>query len=226
MLITSIAVDPFNRDRVYITYGGTNPHVYRSTDAGATWTACNGTDPSMRLPDIALYDVVIDTENPDVLYVASDIGVFRSNDRGSTWYWANDSFEELDLPRVPVTQLGMHPATHRLYAATMGRGLYYTQATGIVSLRATHVRLQHEHPKPMGILKLRLTDGANTYTMTRQEVIRRIQAGTEVYTMGPDGARARVRTRMPDAAHPQEYLSTAPDATTGNNLLALPRFYS
>ena len=38
--------------------------------------ACNGTDPAMRLPDIALLDVLIDTENPDVLYVGSDIGVF------------------------------------------------------------------------------------------------------------------------------------------------------
>lgn len=223
--ITSMTVDPFNANRVYITYGGVNPHIYRLTDGGATWAACNGTTAAMRLPDIALLDVVVDTENPDVLYVGSDIGVFRSNDRGSTWFWANDSFEEFDLPRVPVTGLGIHPATHRMYAATMGRGLYYTQATGIVSMRATHVRLAHESPKPMGILKLRLTDGSRTYTMTRQEVIRRIQAGTEVYTVGPSGTRARVRTLMADSSHPQEYLSTAPDATTANNLLSLPRFY-
>ena len=92
-------------------------------------------------------------------------------------------------------------------------------------MRATHVRLQHEFPRPMGIIKLRLTDGANTYVMTRQEVIRRIQAGTEVYTVGPDGTRARVRALEPDAHHPREYLSTAPDVTTTNNLLSLPRFY-
>ena len=61
--------------------------------------------------------------------------------------------------------------------------------------------------------------------MTRQEVIRRIQAGTEVYTVGPDGTRARVRELRPDRQHPQEYLSTSPDATTANNLLSLPRFY-
>ena len=223
--ITAIAVDPFNRDRLYITYGSTDPHIHRSTDGGATWAACNGTVAAMRLPDIALLDVVVDTENPDVLYVGSDIGVFRSNDRGSTWYWANDSFQEYDLPRVPVTGLAIHPGTHRLYASTMGRGLYYTQATGIVSMRATHVRLAHESPYPSGILKLRLTDGTHTWTMTRQEVIRRIQAGTEVYTVGPDGTRARVRELRPDRQHPQEYLSTSPDATTGNNLLSLPRFY-
>jgi photosystem II stability/assembly factor-like uncharacterized protein len=223
--ITAITVDPFNRNRLYITYGDTNPHIHRSTDGGATWAACNGTDPSMRLPDIALLAVVVDTENPDVLYVGSDIGVFRSNDRGSTWYWANDSFEEFDLPRVPVTGLGIHPGTHRLYASTMGRGLYYTQATGIVSMRATHVRVAHEYPYPWGILKLRRTDGTQTWTMTRQEVIRRIQAGTEVYTVGPDGRRARVRELQPDRQHPQEYLSTSPDASLSNNLLSLPRFY-
>jgi hypothetical protein len=223
--ITSIAVDPFNKNRLYITYGDVNPHIYRSTDGGAHWDPCNGTDPAMQLPNIALFDIVIDTENSDVLYVGSDIGVFRSNDRGATWYWANDSFEDNDLPRVPVTGLGIHPATHRLYASTLGRGLYYTQATGIVSMRATHVQLQHESPQPMGIIKLRLTDGSNTYTMTRLEVIRRIQAGTEVYTMGPDGTRARVRALQPDAHHPREYLSTAPDVTKTNNLLSLPRFY-
>jgi photosystem II stability/assembly factor-like uncharacterized protein len=225
-MVTAITVDPFNKNRVYITYGATNPHIHRSTDGGATWAACNGTVGPMQLPDIALLDVVVDTENPDVLYVGSDIGVFRSNDRGSTWYWANDSFQEYDLPRVPVTGLGIHPGTHRLYASTMGRGLYYTQATGIVSMRATHVRLAHESPYPSGILKLRLTDGSQTWTMTRQEVIRRIQAGTEVYTVGPDGTRARVRDLQPDRQHPQEYLSTSPDATTGNNLLSLPRFYA
>ncbi|HMG04218.1 MAG TPA: DUF3892 domain-containing protein, partial [Chthoniobacterales bacterium] len=224
--ITAITVDPFNKNRVYITYGSVNPHIYRSTDGGATWAACNGTDPAMRLPNIALLDLVVDTENPDVLYAGSDIGVFRSNDRGSTWYWANDSFEENDLPRVPVTGLAIHPPTHRLYASTMGRGLYYTQATGIVSMRATHVRLQHEFPHPSGIISLRLTDGSAIYTMTRQEVIRRIQAGTEVYTVGPDGTRARVRALEPDHLHPREYLSTSPDATTTNNLLSLPRFYS
>lgn len=93
--------------------------------------------------------------------------MFRSNDRGSTWYGANDSFGENDLPRVTVTGLAIHPATHRLYASTMGRGLYYTQATGIVSMRATHVRLAHEFPNPSGIIKLRLTDGSQNYVMTR-----------------------------------------------------------
>ncbi len=85
---------------------------------------------------------------------------------------------------------------------------------------------RYQSPRPQGIIRLRLTDGARTYNMTRLEVIRRIQAGTEVFTVAPDGTRARVRALQPDAHHPREYLCTAPDVTAANNLLTLPRFYS
>ena len=61
--------------------------------------------------------------------------------------------------------------------------------------------------------------------MSRQEVVRRILAGTEVYTVGSDGRRARVRAMPPDGAnHPIWYLSTTPDDSLPNNLLSLPGF--
>jgi len=41
-------------------------------------------------------------------------------------------------------------------------GCYYTQSTGIISLRATAVRVSHHNPR-MGIVSLRLTDGSTTY---------------------------------------------------------------
>jgi hypothetical protein len=170
--------------------------------------------------------MVVDPENSDVLYVASDIGVFRSNTYGATWYWANDGYGELDLPRVIVTGLEIDPSTHQLYASTMGRGLYYTQTTGLVELQVTHVRTKYiVHGLPWGITQLRLTGSGTTYTMTRQEVVRRILAGTDVYTVGPDGRRAMVRAIPPDGYnHPLWYLSTAPDDSLPNNLLHLPSF--
>jgi hypothetical protein len=61
--------------------------------------------------------------------------------------------------------------------------------------------------------------------MSRQELVRRILAGTEAYTIGADGRRTRVRAMPPDGAtHPIWYLSTTPDDSLPNNLLSLPSF--
>jgi hypothetical protein len=60
--------------------------------------------------------------------------------------------------------------------------------------------------------------------MTRPDVIRRIEAGTEVYTIGADGSRAEVEVMQPDGTHPIQYLQTVPDNTTADNLESLPRF--
>ena len=223
-VITCITVDPTHADTVYITYGNVNPHVYRSTDGGAHWTSVAGASPSTALPDIAVSALDIDPENSDILYVGSDIGVFRSNNYGISWYFYNDSDGDNDLPKVVVTALGWHPATNRLFASTMGRGLYYTYTSGIVSLRVLAVSYLFHGRREAGIQYLRCTDGAHTYLFTRAEVIRRIQAGTYVYTVGADGSRADVLVMEPDATHPIEYLKTNPDATTADNLESLPHF--
>jgi len=61
--------------------------------------------------------------------------------------------------------------------------------------------------------------------MSRLEVIRRIQAGTEVYVTGPDGSRAAVVAMQPDRMHPVEYLTTIADWNVADNLLSLPEFF-
>lgn len=223
-VITSITVDPTNADTVYITYGDVTPHVYRSTDGGAHWASCAGSRPDMSLPDIAASAFVVDSESSDILYVGMDVGVFRSNDWGLSWYPYNDAPDDDDLPKVIVTGLVQHVATHQLFASTMGRGLYYTYTSGILSLRVLAVSYNFHGRRESGIQFLRVTDGSTTYVMTRPEVIRRIEAGTEVYTIGRDGSRAEVEVMQPDQTHPIQYLQTVPDNTTADNLESLPRF--
>jgi photosystem II stability/assembly factor-like uncharacterized protein len=223
-VITCITVDPANADLVYITYGNINPHVYRSVDGGAHWAAVNGVRADMMLPDIAASSLVVDHESSDVLYIGTDVGVFRSNDWGVSWYPYNDAPGNDDLPKVAVTGLAQHTATNRLFASTMGRGLYYTYTSGIVSLRVLAVSyLFHGRPH-VGIQYLRVTDGASTFVVTRADLIRRIEAGTDVYTIGSDGSRATVRVMEPDRVHPIQYLQTVADNTTADNLMDLPRF--
>lgn len=224
-IITSIAVHPLDPELVYITYGNVHPHVRRSVDGGQTWEEVLGSFEVSQLPDIPVTSLVMDPEDPDILYVGTDVGVFRSNNAGLTWYDYNDSWGEYDLPRVPVSGLAIHPSTRRLFASTMGRGLYYTYTTGIYSLRVLEISHYFRGHRHAGIQYLRVTDGTDTRVFSRWEGIRRVEAGTSMYTRGPDGTRAEVQVMHPDAVHPQDYLKTVPDDLEGNNLLSLPEFY-
>ena len=224
-VITSITVNHLDKDTVYITYGDANPHVYRSVDGGITWNSVSGASSGTALPNVLVTSLVIDPENDDILYVGTEIGVFRSNDAGTSWYFYNDSIGEYDLPRVMVTGLAIHKPTRRLFASTMGRGLYYTYVSGLDSMRVLEISKHFRGVEFTGIQYLKVTDGMTITIMSRWDVIRRIEAGTNFYTIGADGSRAEGLYMQPDDQHPQDYLKTAPDATQADNLLSLPRFF-
>ncbi|MDC8005869.1 DUF3892 domain-containing protein [Aureisphaera galaxeae] len=225
-IIRSITVEHSDPDTLYITYGNIYPNVYRSENGGETWEPVSGDHSTLTLPDISMNSLVIDHEDSDVLYVGSDVGVFRSNDAGYSWYFYNDSVDEYDLPIVLVTSLGMHKSTNRLFASTMGRGLYYTFTSGLVNLRITEISHYFRGFRFRGIQRVKVTDGSQNWIMTRNEVINRIEAGSNFYTIGSDGSRAEVIVMRPDAQHPLDYIKTTPDHTLADNLLSLPEFYS
>lgn len=222
--VTALTVDPFDADVVYLTYADGPSRLWRSWDGGAHWHACVGAG-SGTLPVIPLRDLWVDPENRRCLWLASDIGIFRSNNRGGSWYPSNDGLQGYDLPRVPVSGLAYHPPTRRLFVSTVGRGCYSTHPTGLVRLQAVARCMVSHGRRRAGIVRLRLTEGSRTYDFTRQEVIRRIQAGTEVFVRSPSGRMAEVRVFQPDQQHPIEFLATVADDTEENNLLSLPEYY-
>lgn len=118
--ISSVVVDWANSNVLYITYGGFGlGHVYRSIDGGAHWVNISGVLPSDALPDIPVSALVIDQNNPEILYVATDIGVFRTPDGGDSW----EPFDD-NMPRIITSELVLHKSANTLYASTMGRGAY------------------------------------------------------------------------------------------------------
>src|SRR5690349_9201718 len=76
-----IVVDPTNPDLVY--FGGVP--LFRSTDGGATFTSITT---GIHVDQHAL---VIEAQNPSVLWLGNDGGVYRSADYGSTWTDLNSS---------------------------------------------------------------------------------------------------------------------------------------
>jgi photosystem II stability/assembly factor-like uncharacterized protein len=114
--IGSLAVAPSAPDIVYVGTGestlrdstGYGNGVYKSTDAGRTWTHL-GLDETHHIGKVA-----IDPKNPNVVFVAAighlydanpDRGVFRTQDGGRTWrkvLFKNDNVGAVDVVIDPV----------------------------------------------------------------------------------------------------------------------------
>ncbi|MEJ7667161.1 MAG: hypothetical protein WKH97_00150 [Casimicrobiaceae bacterium] len=123
--ITALAIGWNDANLIWIgcaAWGGAR--VLRSTDGGANWADCSGVLAADQLPNMPVSALVIDQNNPDVVYVANDIGVFRTQDGGNSWQDFSDGFLNQDVPRIIVTELALRRSTNTIYASTMGRGAY------------------------------------------------------------------------------------------------------
>ncbi|HKD12746.1 MAG TPA: PKD domain-containing protein [Thermoanaerobaculia bacterium] len=120
--VSSIVIASPDGRSAYVTFAGflgaPSRHVYRTTDAGATWANLSG-----NLPDVPVAALAVDPTDVNDLFVGTDVGVFRSVDGGAHW----TSFNE-GLPTASVYGLAFHPATQDLFAATYGRGMFRTVA--------------------------------------------------------------------------------------------------
>ncbi len=117
-LANEIEVSPHDPSTVYVAFrtdriGDNAPHVFRSTDAGATWTRI-----VTGLRDGEPVRVVReDPSRKDLLYAGTETGVYLSYDAGAQWLPFPVTF-----PVVPVTDLEVHDGD--LVAATEGRAFW------------------------------------------------------------------------------------------------------
>ncbi len=117
--VTSVRTSPHARETAYVTISGFRwgeplPHVFRTTDLGASWTPIGG-----NLPEAPANDIIVDPLDPNRLFVATDVGVYETYDGGAVWMTLGSN-----LPNVVVTQLAFDPVARRLTAATYGRSFF------------------------------------------------------------------------------------------------------
>ena len=142
--ITSIAIDPLDatQETIYVTLGGysrrwvppgsnfdENPelgegHVYKSTDAGETFTDISG-----NLPDVPALWV---EPRGEQLLLGTDLGAYISSDtEGGDWA----VFAPGQLPATPVTSIQLKPDDpNKVLLGLYGRGLWiyeFPEATGV-----------------------------------------------------------------------------------------------
>ncbi len=127
--ITSVACDPFDQAKVYVTLSGFRyddylSHIFMSLDFGQNWQSIAG-----NLPDVPVNEILPHPQLADCYFAATDIGVFVSIDAGNNWELLGTG-----LPNVPVTDIRYHQGTHTLIAATYGRSMFTLNVESINGL--------------------------------------------------------------------------------------------
>jgi hypothetical protein len=130
--ISSIYIDPHDTtgNTVYVTVDGIPDPVYavrvvyRSTDGGAHWAVITS-----NLPWTAANSLVVDPQDANTVYLATDAGVFSTRQIATCASAASSCWSAYGtgLPEAPVVTLSAAPATasmNVLTAGTYGRGVW------------------------------------------------------------------------------------------------------
>jgi PKD repeat protein len=114
--ITRIIVSPNDEKVIWATFSSYSDgnNVYRSDDQGTTWTNISGS-----LPSLPVTTIMYQPGTDDGLYIGTEIGVYYRDNNLSDW-----EFYSNGLPNVIVTDLDLNIDAGRLYAGTMGRGIW------------------------------------------------------------------------------------------------------
>src|SRR5262249_47488280 len=132
--INGLTVDPRDIMTAYAMTAGTqNDHVFKTTNAGVSWTSVSAT-----LPHVVAYSMAIDPRpSPGApngkLYVGTDVGVYVSSDGGTTWQRLG-----MGMPNVPAVDVEFDPVWEKVVVATQGRGTFQI-STDVLGPKVTAV---------------------------------------------------------------------------------------
>jgi photosystem II stability/assembly factor-like uncharacterized protein len=121
--ITDIEISPHDSETVIVVFGGyAADRIWITRDNGQSWNPLPGQGDGV-LPMIHTNCVTFHPNNPNWLYVGTDIGIFASEDLGQHWS-VTQRYELSEGPAyVEVSDLVWHSGD-TLVAATYGRGIY------------------------------------------------------------------------------------------------------
>jgi hypothetical protein len=118
--VTWIAVDPTVSTTAYAGFSGFTGypdklgHIFKTTNAGNTWTDISGD-----LPNTPVNAILVDPDEPETVFLGTDIGTFYTTTGGTSW-----SALGAGLPNVVVTGLGLHESSRTLRATSHGRSVW------------------------------------------------------------------------------------------------------
>ncbi len=184
--LAALVVAPSNPAVLYViarTRGGeffaAVHQVYRSQDAGASWTRANRGLPAGLAPVDQIFDLAVDPARPQVAYAATSDGLFKTIDGGGRWNAAGltqdtalVAVDGVFLERVYAVTFDLATGAQQLQVSTDG-GRTWSERDGI---EGSVLRLETHPtrpgtayafaimPDPLASRLFRTIDGGQTWT--------------------------------------------------------------
>jgi hypothetical protein len=170
--ISGLATHPSQPGTAYALFSfAERPKILRTTDYGASWadlTGFEGGAPSTNgFPDVAVYDLLVFSDDPQHMWAGSEIGIVETLDGGASWALADNG-----LPAVAIWDLA--EVEDEVVVGTHGRGVWAVSFPSLLAGRTLKPLIERMSQGPDGHLAVELN-------------LRSAHDSTVVYV---DGARA------------------------------------
>jgi photosystem II stability/assembly factor-like uncharacterized protein len=148
-----------NSSEIYVSFGGytAGTKVYRSIDAGATWTNYSGS-----LPNVPVHCVAT---APEGVYAGTEIGVFFRPDGAADWQPFYTG-----MPRAVVTDLWVNQ-NNFIYASTFGHGAWiadrYSACDAVITVSGNITNTQYHEAGTTANATATSSQGANTQIIVK-----------------------------------------------------------
>ncbi|MBM2839654.1 MAG: BNR/Asp-box repeat protein [Bacteroidetes bacterium] len=190
--ITRVRFDPTNRNIAYVTCSGFRfdvklPHVFKTTNLGATWQEISG-----NLPEAPVTVILVDPQFTNRLYVGTDVGCFFTTNTGATWLPMGTG-----LPNVAVSDMHLHQPTRIARAFTHGRSAWQVSLDSLISTdvaerntQPTQFELAQNFPNPF-----------NPSTTITYNVSERVEVNLTIFDVTGKAVCTLVNEELPSGKH-------------------------
>ncbi len=152
--ISRLASHPTEDSTVYALFSfAKGPKVLRSQDLGENWEDISGfntnTTSGNGFPDVAVYTLYVRPDNPNIIWVGSEIGIIESLDNGATWAILDE------FPNASVWDL--KGQDDQIVIATHGRGIWTAQLEQNQNDETNPASISKVGQSPQNELKVRVS---------------------------------------------------------------------
>jgi hypothetical protein len=150
--ISGLATHPTEPNTAYVLFSfAERPKILKTTDLGLNWNDITGfgtgSVSTNGFPDVATYDLLVWPNDPQHIWVGTEIGLVESLDGGATWALANNG-----LPSVGIWFL--KAVEDEIIVGTHGRGIWSTTVPALIEGQVFNPLFESMAQLPAGDLQL------------------------------------------------------------------------